>query len=146
MQANPRSKPAIFTKVSVKPNFLDTDAAVSLADSASRIEDDLSNLLVGPDASKTWRNIERVYEAVSLKLRDLRPLEAQTKEDLATLEKSLKEAGATPKESDSIGARLDKMIHRLGWSSTQDDKTSARGHARRGAFRTGVTSATGSRV
>ena len=41
-------------------NFLDTDAAASLADSTARIEDDLSKLLVGPDASKTWASIERV--------------------------------------------------------------------------------------
>jgi len=34
-------------------NFLDSDAAVSLAESTARIEDDLPKLLVGPDASKT---------------------------------------------------------------------------------------------
>jgi hypothetical protein len=46
-------------------NFLDTDAAVSLSDSTERLEEDLSNLLVGPDASKTWHDIELVLEAVS---------------------------------------------------------------------------------
>jgi exonuclease SbcC len=103
-------------------NFLDTDAAVGLAESTSRIEDDLSKLLVGPDASKTWRNIERVNEALSGKLSDLRPLEAQVTEELAALENQLKEAGGTQHESDSVSARLHEMIKRLKWNHVQGDK------------------------
>ena len=103
-------------------NFLDTDAAVSLAESTAQIEDDLSKLLVGPDASKTWRDIERVYEAVSSKLRELRPLKAQTEEELGALEKRLKQASGMQRESDSIRARLAEMIHRLGWSGAEGDK------------------------
>lgn len=103
-------------------NFLDTDAAVSLADSTSRIKDDLSKLLVGPDASKTWRDIERVHEAVAAKLRDLRPLKAQIKKELDDLERRLKEASGVRQESDSIRARLEEMIHRVGWSTAQGDK------------------------
>jgi recombinational DNA repair ATPase RecF len=106
-------------------NFLDTDAAVNLAaekDKAPRMEEDLSKLLVGADASKTWREIERVSEAVSSKLRDLHPLETQTEEELAALEKRLKEAGGIQQESDSIRARLEEMIHRVGWSGAQGDK------------------------
>lgn len=103
-------------------NFLDTDAAVSLADSTSRIEDDLSRLLVGPDASKTWRDIERVNEAVAVQLRDLRPLEAQIKEELSLLEKRLKESGEIRQESDSIRVRLEEMIRRVGWTVTEGDK------------------------
>ena len=96
-------------------NFLDTDAAVSLADSASRIEDDLSKLLVGPDASKTWRDIERVFEAVVPKMRDLRSLEAQIKEELTVLDIQIKESSGMPMESDSICIRLEEMINRVGW-------------------------------
>jgi recombinational DNA repair ATPase RecF len=103
-------------------NFLDTDAAVSLADSASRIEDDLSKLLVGPDASKTWREIERVCNEVSSKLRGLHPLKSQSEEELAVLDRRLKEASSIRYESDSIRARLEEMIHRLGWGVPQDDK------------------------
>lgn len=103
-------------------NFLDTDAAVSLADSTSRIEDDLSKLLVGPDASKTWRDIELVCKAVSSRLRELRPIEARDKEELAEIERQLKTAGEIRQESDSICARLEEMILRLGWSVAQGDK------------------------
>jgi len=103
-------------------NFLDTDAAVSLADSTSRIEDDLSKLLVGSDASKTWRDIERVNDAVVAKLRELRPLEGQIKEEIATLKKRLEAASSIQQESDSINARLGGMLSRVGWSVAQSDK------------------------
>lgn len=111
-------------------NFLDTDAAVSLAadkEVAPRIEEDLSKLLVGPDASKTWHDIERVYEALGEKLYDLRPLETHIKEALAVLEKQLKESGDTKQESDSIRARLEEMIRRAGWSVALGDKESFAG-------------------
>lgn len=103
-------------------NFLDTDAAVSLADSTSSIEDDFSKLLVGPDASKTWRDIERVNDTISSKLRELRPLKTQIERELATLEKLLKESSNIQKESDSIHTRLEEMIHRIGWGGTQGDR------------------------
>lgn len=103
-------------------NFLDTDAAVSLAESTSRIEEDLSKLLVGPDASKTWRDIERVDEAVIAKLRDLQLLENQINDELTSLERRLKEASNVKQESDSIRVRLEEMIHRVGWAVSQGDK------------------------
>jgi len=103
-------------------NFLDTDAAVSLTDSTSRIEDDLSKLLVGPDASKAWRNIERVNDSLAAKLRELRPLERQIKEEIANLNKRVETAGSIQQESDSICTRLEEMIHRVGWSFAQRDK------------------------
>jgi recombinational DNA repair ATPase RecF len=103
-------------------NFLDTDAAVSLTESTSRIEEDLSKLLVGPDASKTWRDIERVQDAVAGKLRELRPLEMQIKDELAVLVQRQREAANIAQESDSIRARLYAMISRIGWSLSQTDK------------------------
>ena len=103
-------------------NFLDTDAAVSLTESTSHIDDDLSKLLVGPDASKTWDNISRVCEAVSAKVHDLRPLEKQFVEEIAALKKRLDEAGSIKKESDSIRARLEEMTRRIGWSASPDNK------------------------
>jgi len=103
-------------------NFLDTDAAVSLTESTSHIEEDLSKLLVGPDASKTWDNINRVCEAVSGRLHDLRPLEKQFAEELLTLQKRLEEASSIRHESDSIRTRLEEMTHRVGWSSAQGNK------------------------
>jgi len=103
-------------------NYLDTDAAVSLAESDSRIKDDLSKLLVGPDASKIWHNIVRVYETVDDKLRNLYPLEAQLKEELADLQNRLNEASAVKQESDSIHVRLGEMIRRAGWIVAPGDK------------------------
>jgi exonuclease SbcC len=103
-------------------NFLDTDAAVSLTESTSHIEEDLSKLLVGPDASKTWDNINRVCDAVSAKLHDLRPLEKQFLEESAALKKSLDEAGSIKKESDSIRVRLEEMTRRIAWSGSPDNK------------------------
>jgi len=99
-------------------NFLDTDAAVDLSKedgSVSRIEEDLSRLLVGPDASKIWRDIERVFEAVSSKVRELKPVKAQVEAELATLEKQVAEAQSAPRKSDSIRSRLEEIFHRLGW-------------------------------
>ena len=103
-------------------NFLDTDAAVSLTESTSHIEEDLSKLLVGSDASKTWDNINRVCEAVSAKLHDLRPLEKQFVEEIADLQKRLDEAGSVKKESDSIQARLEEMTQRIAWNGSQGSK------------------------
>lgn len=102
-------------------NFLDTDAAVRLSESATSIEEDLSKLLVGPDASKTWRDIERVHDAVAGKLRELRPVEMQIKEELAVLAQRQKEAADIAHESDAIRARLESMIRRIGWGVAQGD-------------------------
>jgi len=103
-------------------NFLDTDAAVGLADSTLSMEDDLSKLLVGPDASKTWHNIKRVDEAVSLKLRELRPRKKEIKEEIDVLDKQIKAAKSLPRESDSIRKRLEEIINRLGWKVNKDVK------------------------
>lgn len=103
-------------------NFLDSDAAVSLAESTARIEDDLSKLLVGPDASKTWRDIERVNKEVSSRLRELGPLKIQAEDELADVEKRLDQASRIQPESDLIRTRLEEMLHRLGWSVAQGDK------------------------
>lgn len=91
-------------------------------DSTSRIDDDLSKLLVGPDASKTWRNIERVFDALVSKLGDLEPLETQTDDEIAALNKQLEEASHVRQESDSIRTRIEEMIRRVGWNSSQSDK------------------------
>ena len=103
-------------------NFLDTDAAVSLADSALRIDDDISKLLVGPEASITWRNINSVSEAIDRELRGLRPRATETKGELTNLKQWIKEAGALQDESDLIFARLKKMINKLNWGEIQSDK------------------------
>lgn len=103
-------------------NFLDTDAAVGLADSTERIDEDLSNLLVGSEASKTWLEIERVHKAITGRLRELRPLEVQIKDEIGALDARLKEAGNVRQESDSILTRVEDMLRRLKWSvSTKEN-------------------------
>ena len=106
-------------------NFLDTDAAASLSESTAHIEDDLSKLLVGPDASKIWRDIERVGDAVSARLRDLRPLETQMKTELSRVEKQLTDSASERVQFDSIRARLAQMAARHNWAFDEDAGESA---------------------
>src|SRR5713226_6847491 len=87
-------------------NFLDSDAAVSLTESTAHIEEDLARLLVGSDASKIWETINRVYEAVSTKLNDLRAPEKQMAEEILALQNQIAEAAGLNQESDSIHIRL----------------------------------------
>ena len=103
-------------------NFLNTDAAVSLTDSTSRLDEDLSKLLVGPDASRVWNNIQRVCEAVDQKLRELHRFEEQICEERAELKKRLEEVGSVERESDSIFGRLEQMLRQAGWSVAHSDK------------------------
>lgn len=105
-------------------NFLDTDAAVSLADSTSDIEDDLSKLLVGSDAAKTWNNIVRVHDYLSLKLDSLGKQESAIEGEIITLIKQIESASRIQHESDSIQLRLNDIMHSNGWTVVQRDKVS----------------------
>jgi recombinational DNA repair ATPase RecF len=96
-------------------NFLDTDAAVGISESTAPLEEDLSKLLIGPQASKIWREIERMHDAITAKLKELRPLKMQISEEMETIETRLKEAGTVKQKSDSILTRLEEMVKRLGW-------------------------------
>src|SRR5262249_37193397 len=98
-----------------KFNFLDTDAAVNLSDSTSKMAEDLSKLLVGPDASKTWQNICRVYEALTTRLRDARRLSEQIRDELSEIEKSQAALEKTESASDSVRARLIQMLQTYVW-------------------------------
>jgi len=109
-------------------NFLETDAAVGLSESAATLEDDLSKLLIGPQASKIWREIERIHDAITGKLKELRPLKVQIIQEMETIETRLKEAGTVKQESDSILARLEEMVKRLGWGLPTQDKDGYIGH------------------
>ena len=101
-------------------NFLDTDAAVSLSESTEHIEEDLSKLLVGPDASKIWRDIERVDDEVRSKLRELRPYQKQSQTELKRLEKLLGDIASERRQSDAILERLSQMLARYNWKLKED--------------------------
>lgn len=105
-------------------NFLDTDAAVRLADTTESLDEDLSNLLVGAEASKTWREIGRVHAAVTGKIRELRPQSIQIKDELAAIEMQLKSASAVKQESDSIFTQINVMLQRLNWPIQPKEKAS----------------------
>ena len=99
-------------------NFLDTDAAVSLAldeDSGQRLEEDLSKLLVGADAAKTWRDIERVNEELVSRLQNGQQIKVQINGEMSSLLAQLKECSKVERGSDLIRAHLREMIHRIGW-------------------------------
>ena len=103
-------------------NFLDTDAAVSLGTTTGRMEENLSQLLIGPNASKTWQNIERVGDALSSQLRSLRQTVQTNKYSLADAEKKLAESENIPMESVHVQSRLQEILIRLGWDDNQIDK------------------------
>lgn len=102
-------------------NFLNTDAAASLSQSTEQMEDDLSKLLVGPEAAKVWRDIERVYEAVEERLKSLGAAERTTREELASVQQQMKKAGEVDQASDVIKLRLEEMVYRVGWPAMQGD-------------------------
>ncbi|WCL54421.1 AAA family ATPase [Gimibacter soli] len=101
-------------------NFLDTDAAVSLSESADHVEEDLSKLLVGPDASKIWRDIERVSDGVKVRLKDLRSTQDQIRSELSRIEKQLSDSADERHQSDSLRTRLFEMIARHHWHLEPD--------------------------
>ena len=105
-------------------NFLDTDAAVSLSTdeySEERFNEDLSRLLVGPDASKTWTDIKRVNEAVSNRLQETTRYFKLMDDELTELHTQIKNIDNVAQESDSISVRLDEMLNRAGWVNPKKD-------------------------
>ena len=105
-------------------NFLNTDAAVSLADSTSNLEENLSKLLVGSDAAETWRNMERVHESLSSELHSLGKEKSAIDGEIKTLNKQIESARKIQHESDSIHVRLNVMMHSHDWSIVQRYKVS----------------------
>ena len=95
-------------------NFLDTDAAARLADEATEIDEDLSKLLIGPDAAKTWENMSRVHEQTRARLKDCRELERNVQAQIADIDRlltTLREGSG----SSLIRDRLLNMLQNLGW-------------------------------
>lgn len=95
-------------------NFLDTDAAVRLADEAAKLDEELSKLLIGPDAAKTWDNIVRVNEHAKARLKNLRDEERAIQREVTELENLLSSLteGAS---SDLIKETLIGTLREQGW-------------------------------
>lgn len=96
-------------------NFLDTDAAVSITDSTKDLEDNLSRLLVGPEASNVWRNIERLSDALEGHVRDVSTRVDENREARDRIAAQLEAEANLPQESDAIKNRLDAMMRKLKW-------------------------------
>ncbi|QDT88796.1 AAA family ATPase [Gimesia algae] len=101
-------------------NFLDTDAAVGLADSKKDFEEDLSKLLVGPEASKTWREIERTVGQLDKELKELTSVEQQIELELHAVERQLSAATSVPKESDALLKSLATTLAEAGWKEPSE--------------------------
>lgn len=97
-------------------NFLNTDAAVHLTASGKEIEDDLTKLLIGPDAATVWGTIELVWEALTERLANIHERATEWSSQLATVETKLSEPANALSESESIRAQLKTMLARNNWS------------------------------
>jgi exonuclease SbcC len=100
-------------------NFLNTDAAVGLAEAKDDFEEDLSKLLVGPDASKTWREIGRTAEKLDEKIKELDGVRNQVELDLASHNRQIAASGDLKQESGAVLKKLDDMLSSAHW--TRDD-------------------------
>ena len=101
-------------------NFLNSDAAIELSESTSRLDDDLAKLLVGSDAAKTWQVIEKLSERVKSELNGLQKLHQQVQQELNLLNKQIAENSSVKKESDSLRAALRRAFSRNQWIMDED--------------------------
>jgi DNA repair exonuclease SbcCD ATPase subunit len=96
-------------------NFLNTDAAVNISESMADLEEALSKLLIGPDASKIWHSMVRVKDALVSKVRELRREIAQRDEELAELAKITAVEASGQQNSEVLLQRLSEILHAQGW-------------------------------
>lgn len=97
-------------------NFLNTDAAVGIGDSTQSLEENLSSLLVGPDASRVWDNILRLSDELERRVRDLTVTVTENDQDLKRVTAQVDAEAKLAKESDTIKAKLDAMMRKLKWT------------------------------
>jgi DNA repair protein SbcC/Rad50 len=96
-------------------NFLNTDAAVGLAESTDTFEEDLSRLLVGPETSKTWKEVGRTADKLGDKIKELDAVRNQANLELASVNRQLTASSEQEQESDAIYTRLREIVQRAGW-------------------------------
>lgn len=104
-------------------NFLNTDAAVGLSESKSQadLEDDLSKLLVGPDASKTWEVIGKTADKLDDKVKELQSLRNQVDQELASVNRQIAAAGDLKQESGAILQKLDDLLSGASWKRPEGE-------------------------
>ncbi len=104
-------------------NFLNTDAAVGLAEPKpqSDLEEDLSKLLVGPDASKTWDVIERTAEKLDDKIKEWQSLRHHVDQELASVNRQIAASGDLKQESGAILQKLDSLLSEVSWTRPEGE-------------------------
>jgi DNA repair protein SbcC/Rad50 len=102
-------------------NFLNTDAAVGLAEAKDDFEEDLSKLLVGPDASRTWKEIGRTADKLADKIKELDAVRNQVELEQASVVRQLAASGEMKQESGAVLKRLDELLLRLPWTRQEGD-------------------------
>ncbi|MBX9692622.1 MAG: AAA family ATPase, partial [Cyanobacteria bacterium] len=104
-------------------NFLDTDAAVGLAEPKSQaaLEEDLSKLLVGPDASKTWELIDKTGEKLDEKIKELNGLRNQIDLERGSVERQIAASSDLKQESGAILRKLDGLLLETAWARSQGE-------------------------
>ncbi|MBS0196258.1 MAG: AAA family ATPase [Planctomycetes bacterium] len=106
-------------------NFLNTDAAVGLAEAKDNFDEDLSKLLVGPDASKTWREIGRTADKLDEKIKELEAIKNQVDLDLASYSRQIAASGELKQESSAVLKKLDEMLAQTAWARDEGDAASS---------------------
>jgi exonuclease SbcC len=104
-------------------NFLNTDAAVGLGQSKSEaeLEDDLSKLLVGPDASKTWEVIGKTADKLDDKIKELQSLRNQVDQELASVNRQIAASSNLKQESGAILQKLDDLLSESSWKRPEGE-------------------------
>lgn len=103
-------------------NFLDTDAAVGLATTTTGMKDNLSKLLIGSEASKTWKNIQIVKDAVESEIKNRKAHRNLIAEELTELKEKCEQAKRVKKESDIICTKLKEILSRNNWHIASESK------------------------
>lgn len=106
-------------------NFLNTDAAVGLAEDKDSLEEDLSKLLVGPEASKTWREIERTADKLDDRIKELASLLNQAELEESSLTRQIAASGELKQESGAVLKKLDERLESLGGRRSESDPISS---------------------
>lgn len=98
-------------------NFLDADAAVGLAEPKSQtdLEEDLSKLLVGPDAAKTWDVIARTCDKLAEKIKEWHTLRSHIDQDLASVKRQIAASSGLAQESGAIQKNLETLLSEASW-------------------------------
>ncbi|MDR5730010.1 MAG: hypothetical protein RB191_21565 [Terriglobia bacterium] len=103
-----------------KYNFLNTDAAVQLAKSTDNAQDDLSKLLIGPDAARVWHTITNLSANLRPRLREKERIQKILSDERETLRKVVTPDPKRTQSSSLLRDRLQGVVDALGWRGADD--------------------------